>query len=118
MTNYEFGQIVLVDFPQSGLVHRKKRPALVVLDVRDVDAVVAPITTREWSGPGDYEIRDWQFGGLLRASWLRLAKLTCLQKKDFIRRLGQLTDYDANTVSQIGRTLYAFSPATMEPIGE
>ena len=81
MTNYEFGQIVLVDFPQSGLVHRKKRPALVVLDVGDVDAVVAPITTREWSGPGDYKIRDWQLGGLLRASWLRLGQNNLFAKR-------------------------------------
>jgi hypothetical protein len=44
MTNYEFGEIVLVDFPQSGRVQRKKRPALVVLDVGDADAVLAPIT--------------------------------------------------------------------------
>ena len=91
MTNYEFGEIVLVDFPQSGRVQRKKRPALVVLDVGDADAVLAPITTREWLGRGDYRIRDGQFCGLLRASWLRLAKIACLRKEEFIRRLGHRT---------------------------
>jgi hypothetical protein len=44
MTNYEFREIVLADFPQSGRVQRKKCSALVVLDVGDADAVLAPIT--------------------------------------------------------------------------
>ena len=118
MTNYEFGEIVLIDFPQSGRVQRKKHPALVVLDVGDADAVLAPITTREWLGRGDYRIRDWQFCGLLRASWLRLAKIACLRKEEIIRCLGQLTDYDENTVSQIWQTLYAFSSAPSSPIVE
>ena len=47
MTNYEFAEIVLVDFPQSGRVQGKKRLALVVLDIGDADVVLAPITTRE-----------------------------------------------------------------------
>ena len=32
MTDYEFGDIVLVDFPHSGAQTVKRRPALVVLD--------------------------------------------------------------------------------------
>ena len=109
MTNYEFGEIVLVDFPQSGRVRGKKRPALVVLDIGDADAVLAPITTRERLGHGDYKIRDWEFCGLLRASWLRLAKIACLRKEEIMRRLGQLTEHDENAVSQIWRSVYAFS---------
>ncbi|MGQ9630451.1 MAG: type II toxin-antitoxin system PemK/MazF family toxin [bacterium] len=35
MTNYEFGEIVLVDFPRSGSVRGKRRPALVILDIGD-----------------------------------------------------------------------------------
>jgi mRNA interferase MazF len=59
MTNYEFGDVVLVAFPQSGTTARKRRPALVVLDIGDTDIVLAPITTRERSGRGDYKLRDW-----------------------------------------------------------
>lgn len=68
MTNYEFGEIVLVDFLQSGSIQRKKRPALIVLDIGDADVVLAPITTRKRSGHGDYKLRDWELGGLLRES--------------------------------------------------
>lgn len=47
MTTYEFGEVVLVAFPQSGTSVRKRRPALIVLDIGDADVVLAPITTRE-----------------------------------------------------------------------
>ena len=50
MTNYEFGDVVLVAFPQSGTPVRKRRPALVMLDIGDADIVLAPITTREARG--------------------------------------------------------------------
>ena len=65
MTNYEFGDIVLVDFPQSDTGKRKRRPALVVLDIGDADVILAPITTRERSGQGDHKLRDWSACGLL-----------------------------------------------------
>ena len=45
MTVYEFGDVVLVDFPQSGSDQPKRRPALVVLDIADADLLLAPITT-------------------------------------------------------------------------
>ena len=68
MTVYELGDVVLVDFPQSGSELPKRRPALVLLDIGDADALLAPITTRERTGPGDVRIRDWEQGGLLRES--------------------------------------------------
>ncbi|MBI1748096.1 MAG: type II toxin-antitoxin system PemK/MazF family toxin [Acidobacteria bacterium] len=66
MTDYEAWEIVLVDFPQRGLTQTKKRPALVVLDIGDADVALAPITTKERLGSGDYKLKDWQSGGLLR----------------------------------------------------
>lgn len=78
-TKYEFGEVVLVDFPQSGSV-QKRRPALVILDIGDADVVLAPITTRERSTRGDYKLRDWQLVGLLRESWVRLTKIACLER--------------------------------------
>lgn len=112
MTNYEFGDIVLVDFPQSGSSRRKRRPALVVLDTGDADVVLAPITTIERSGQGDYKLRDWSMSGLLKESWVRLAKVACLEKHDITRRLGQLKDYDRSMLINLWQTLYIFSPRT------
>jgi mRNA interferase MazF len=112
MTNYDWGDIVLVEFPQSGLDQRKRRPALVVLDIGDADVVLAPITTRQRSGRGDYKLRDWSAGGLLRESWVRLAKIACLQKSDITRRLGHLTIHDKSMLAALWQTLYRFSPRT------
>jgi mRNA interferase MazF len=112
MTNYEFGDIVLVAFPQSGTTQRKRRPALVVLDIGDADIVLAPITTREWSGRGDYHLRDWAASGLLRESWVRLAKIACLEKHDITRQLGRVTAVDSARLRALWQTVYAFSPRT------
>ena len=90
MTRYKFGDIILVLFLQPDGV-RKKRPALVILDYGDDDIVLAPITTTERKGKGDYEIKEWQNSGLLLESWLRLSKIACLAKDDIERTFGKLT---------------------------
>jgi mRNA interferase MazF len=105
MTTYEFGDVVLVDFPQSGTSQRKRRPALVVLDIGDADVVLAPITTQ-----GDYALQEWAASGLLRPSWVRLAKLACLEKRDITRRLGRLRAQDHTTLIQLWHTVYALPP--------
>ena len=112
MTTYEFGDVVLVNFPQSGTSVRKRRPALVILDIGDADVVLAPITTRERLGRGDHTLRDWSESGLLRASWVRLAKVACLEKRDITRRLGRLTAHDRASLTHLWQELYAFAPPT------
>jgi len=107
MTTYKFGEVVLVDFPQVGTTARKKRPALVVLDIGDADIVLAPITTRRRSGRGDYALQEWSACGLLRASWVRLAKIACLDKRAISRRLGQVTERDQARLRDLWQTVYA-----------
>ena len=80
MTTYEFGDIVLVEFPQTGTESTKRRPALMILDIGDRDVVLAPITTRERVAAGDAKIVNWSSTGLLRESWVRLAKVAGLEK--------------------------------------
>ncbi len=108
MTKYNFSDIVIIDFPQSSMIQKKRRPALIILDIGDVDVVLAPITTRERVGPGDYKIRDWHLSGLLKESWVRLAKVTCLEKSDISLRLGKLAAYDKDKIVEIWRGLYVF----------
>jgi mRNA-degrading endonuclease toxin of MazEF toxin-antitoxin module len=110
MTHYEFGDVVLVDFPQSGISQRKRRPALIILDIGDADVVLAPITTKERAGPGDYKLKDWSTCGLLQESWVRLAKVACLEKSNIARCLGRLTDYDKDMLAQQWQALYPSSP--------
>ena len=68
MTSYEFGDVVLVEFPYRGAKKSKKRPALVILDTGDDDAVLAHITTKKRTAIGDYQVKDWQASGLLKPS--------------------------------------------------
>ena len=108
MITYKFGEIVLVDFPQSGNGYRKRRPALIVLDIGDADVVLAPITTKERYGQGDYKLIDWSSSGLLQESWIRLAKIVCLDKRDITHCLGRITDYDKNILVTLWQNLYTF----------
>ena len=49
MTGYRFADVVLIDFLQvTG--DKKRRPALVILDIGDADIVLAPITTKKRDG--------------------------------------------------------------------
>ncbi|MEQ8224406.1 MAG: type II toxin-antitoxin system PemK/MazF family toxin [Candidatus Eremiobacterota bacterium] len=106
MIIYNPGDIVLVDFIQFNTSLRKKRPALVILDTGDNDVVLAPITTRERNGVGDYKLKNWKNCGLLKDSWLRLSKVSCLQKNDISCKLGEITDIDMDNICNIWQELY------------
>lgn len=105
MINYKFGHVVLIDFLQPD-GNKKKRPALVILDIGDSDVVVVPITTKERKGMGDYKIKNWQDSGLLLASWMRLAKVSCLARNDVNRSLGSITNYDKRKIISLWKEIY------------
>ncbi|MEK7622028.1 MAG: type II toxin-antitoxin system PemK/MazF family toxin [Patescibacteria group bacterium] len=107
MTKYKFGDVVLVVFSQTD-GSRKQRPAFVVLDIGDDDIVLASITTTERKSKGDYKIKNWQQSGLLRDSWVRLAKITCLNKSDISRQLGVFLANDKTQVVSIWNRLFKF----------
>ena len=114
MTTFEFGDVVLVDFPRSDSSGRKRRPALAILDLGDRDAVLAPITTRERSGPGDLELHYWSQAGLLRASWVRVAKLASIERAFITRKLGVLSDRDRAAVAETGASIFPFTKESEE----
>ncbi len=107
MTKYKFGDVVLVVFTQTD-GGRKQRPALVVLDIGDDDIVLAPITTTERKGKGDHKIKNWKQSGLLLDSWIRLAKIACLDKSDIRRKLGISSPSDNKYIGAVWNKLYKF----------
>jgi mRNA interferase MazF len=107
MTSYEFGDVVLVHFPQSGTTARKQRPGIVVLDIGDADLVIAPVTSKPRTQAGDIQLTSLSGTGLIRPSWMRLAKVATLLKTDLVRSLGRLNPADRNQVAQTWQTLYA-----------
>lgn len=106
MTSYEFGDVVLVHFPQSGTTARKQRPGIVVLDIGDADLVIAPVTSQTRIQSGDMPLSDLSGTGLIRNSWVRLAKVATLLKSDLVRPLGRLSSPDRNQLAQNWQVLY------------
>lgn len=86
---------MIVAFPFSNQLAAKRRPALVVADAGDGDLLLARITTAAVNGPADVFITDWQAAGLMRPSWLRLAKLTVIAESSIAQTAGVLARADA-----------------------
>jgi mRNA interferase MazF len=106
MTTYKFGDVVLVQFPQSGTTARKQRPGIVVLDIGDADLVVAPVTSKARFLAGDRSIGNLTGSGLVLPSWVRLAKVVALLKSDVVRKLGRLSDAERAEIAREWQTLY------------
>ena len=106
MTNFEFGTVVLIRFPQSGTNARKQRPGIVMLDIGDLDLVIAPVTSKARSQPGDISLADLKGSGLIRSPWVRLAKVATLLKPDVVRVLGRVSSQERNELTRSWQTLY------------
>ncbi len=85
MTSYSFGDIVLIGFPHTDLQGISKRPAIVLYDSDDQDVLLARITTQEYITVTDYKILDWQKGGLLAESYVRLGKQATIEKRYIVK---------------------------------
>ncbi len=105
-TNYQAGDLVLVNFPFTVGTQSKLRPALVVLDARDADILVARITTQTVKTPYDVLLTNWRQAGLLAPSTVRLHKLATLEKVLVDRMLGQLELGDHQKVSAVLQQMF------------
>jgi len=94
MEYYRPGEVVLLEFPFTGIVDAKRRPALVLLDTGDDDIVVARVTSQITRTQFDVELAEWQKVGLLLPSVIRVHKLATLAKSLVRRRLGSLAPSD------------------------
>jgi mRNA interferase MazF len=104
--NYEFGDVLPVQFPQSGTTARKQRPGIVILDIGDADLVIAPVTSQVRKQAGDLAVKTLQGTGLVRSSWVRLAKVATLLKTDVKRTMGRATDSDRARIAGAWTSLY------------
>jgi mRNA interferase MazF len=99
MTNYQIGELLLVDFPFTTTGPGKPRPALVILDSGDADVLLARVTTQPYTSPFDVSIMGWQQAGLLAPSVVRLHKLATLAKSRVHKHLGTLEIADRQAVA-------------------
>jgi mRNA interferase MazF len=99
MTNYNFGEIVLVPFPFTDQTGTKKRPAVIVssafYNVSLPDVILMAVTSqvRKPLKAGEIEIIDWQNAGLLKSSVIKPV-ITTIEKKLILRKLGELEKND------------------------
>ena len=98
MITYQPGEIVLIAFPFSDQVRKKRRPALVLLDAGDDDILVARITSKLVQTPFDVPLLEWQQAGLLMQSVVRLHKLATIEKSLVERRIGVLETQDKRQI--------------------
>lgn len=101
MTNYQPGDLVLVEFPLTTSGSGKPRPALVILDTGDADVLLARATTQQHASAFDVALTEWKAAGLLAPSHVRLHKLATLAKSRVLRRLGSLDAADRKQVAAI-----------------
>ena len=92
MTDYNFGEILLLKFPHSEGNKETKRPVVLLAETDAKDIVVSKITSVDQRGKYDIVVEDWQKANLLFPSVIRVDKLASLSKYRVIRKLGVLDE--------------------------
>ena len=105
MTDYNFGDIVLVPFPFTDQSTSKKRPAVVVssfeYNKNRQDLVLMAVTSQSKSATvfGEVFVTHWEKAGLLKPSAIKPI-FTTIEKKLVLKQLGQLLPDDQNQLRE------------------
>lgn len=112
MTVYKKGDIVLVPFPFSDQTFVKKRPAVVIssdiYNDRSLDMIIMAVTSNLKNSlmANECEIKDYASAGLLKPSIIKSA-ISTIDKTLVLKRLGNLSTEDLNSLNKILRELLA-----------
>jgi mRNA interferase MazF len=94
------GDIIFVPFPFTDLSGTKLRPAVVLINSRQ-DVVVAFITSQlKWKTETTIPIKSSEINGLKSDSFVRLDKITTLDKEIVVGRLGSLTEAEVEKMNK------------------
>ena len=105
MTDYEFGDLVLVPFPFTDQSATKRRPAVIVSSSAyhrtRPDLLIMAVTSQQPSAlsVGEVQVQDWQAAGLLKPSVLKPV-LTTIDPALVLKKLGRLTSTDQTALRQ------------------
>ncbi len=106
MTNYNFGEILLLKFPYAEGVGESKRPIVVLAQTDLKDIIVSKVTSAEQRSKYDIAIEDWQKAGLLFPSVIRIDKLATLSKSRVIKKIGELNSSYHPTIKSAIKQLF------------
>lgn len=102
--NCKSGDIVLVPFPFANLKSQKKRPALILANLKQgthLNLVVIAMITSQMKGaviPGDVNLQQWDDSGLPKPSKVRVAKVVTVDSELVLKKIGKLTAKDTIAV--------------------
>lgn len=105
MTNFKFGDVVLVPFPFTDQTSSKKHPAVVVSSEvyrqSHSDVIVMAITSQGQRAilPDNVRVTDWQGAGLLKPSVIKPI-ISTLDQRLILRKLGRLQDLDLQQLQE------------------
>ena len=104
------GDVVIIPFPNSDLSTSKKRPALVVADLKGDDVILTQITTNYHVDGYSISLKqsDFQTGGIDHDSNIRPNRLFTADTKRIFKTAGKIsklkTDEVVNRIVQIIRS--------------
>lgn len=110
MTNFEFGDIILVPFPFTDQSASKKRPAVIISSTdynRDrPDLIIMAVTSqlKPTTGIGEVIVEHWESAGLLKPSAIKPV-ITTIEKPLVLRKMGGLKETDQTALQQSLRTI-------------
>lgn len=110
MTDYSFGDIVLVPFPFTDQSAAKKRPAVIVsseeYNHRRPDIVLMAVTSQMGCGEyyGDMPVNLWKKAGLLKPSVIKPI-FTTIEKSLVLKKLGRLENEDSSALGETLQTI-------------
>lgn len=105
MTDYNFGDVVLVLFPFTDQTTTKKRPAVVVsssvYNQERPDIVLMAVTSQVRLSDlfGEVEVTEWKRAGLLKASVIKPI-FTTIEKALVLKKLGRLGKKDRKVLRE------------------
>jgi mRNA interferase MazF len=111
MTNYNFGDIVLLQFPFTDLTTTKKRPAVIIssfeYNSKRPDIIVMAVTSRirEIQSSCDVIIKEWKQAGLIKESAIKPIIIT-IEKDLILAKLGQLQKQDTQALRNNLQTIF------------
>nr|VFK66636.1 MAG: mRNA interferase MazF [Candidatus Kentron sp. UNK]VFK72125.1 MAG: mRNA interferase MazF [Candidatus Kentron sp. UNK] len=117
-SDYNFGDVVLVGFPFTGLQTVKKRPAVVISrktyqqNWPDVISMAVTSRIRQPLATGEAMLKDWQVAGLARPSVLKPLIATLAQKR-IVKVMGRLSVADMAVLDVLIQTIFGKLTARM-----
>lgn len=97
MNKYEIGDVWWVDFPFEDNSYTKFRPAI-VLDNEKIAILAIKVTSKDKDEAFSIKIDDYKEAGLEVPSWARIDYVVSLEEYRMDKRLGKLSDRDAEKI--------------------